>query len=299
MQDNKLFKGVYSAIFSVYDRSMHAKKDTVRGLVDYQLAGGVKGFYVGGNTGECTVLPARTRKEMLEAVKEADNGRGKVIVHVGAGHIEEVYELIDHANAVGVDAVSSLPPSLQAYYNTEEMIEYYKLIAKRSKAPVLSYITGLFQMDSVSFAERIMQIPNIIGLKVTRPDYYAFGRIANVNGGNINVLNGPDETMLCGLCVGADGAIGTTYNILPKTAVRIYDAFRAGDLSAAMESQKELSRFVDVLFGKSYVWWKAVMSFMGFDMGYTVEPSHIPDKAECGELKRRLRDAGFGDLLRA
>lgn len=60
-----MFKGVYSAIFSVYDRSMHAKKDTVRGLVDYQLAGGVKGFYVGGNTGECTVLPARTRKEML------------------------------------------------------------------------------------------------------------------------------------------------------------------------------------------------------------------------------------------
>ena len=293
MKNNKIFKGIYSAIFSVYDKDMHVKKDTVRKLVNYQLAGGVQGFYVGGNTGECTVLPARTRKEMLEAVVEANEGRGKIIVHVGAGHIEEVYELIDHANAVGVDGVSSLPPALQKYYDTDEIVEYYKIIAKKSKAPVLSYITNIFDFNSVAFAERIMQIENVIGLKITRPDYYEFGKIARLNGGNINVLNGPDEMMICGLSCGADGAVGSTYNILPKTAVSLYDNFTAGNISAAMDRQAKLNRFIDIVVGKSMAWWKAVLSIWGYDMGHTVEPRHIPDAGELKILEKKLADVGF------
>ena len=38
--DKKIFKGVYSAIFSVYDENMNVKKDTVRKLVNYHLDSG-------------------------------------------------------------------------------------------------------------------------------------------------------------------------------------------------------------------------------------------------------------------
>lgn len=297
MKDNKLFKGIYSALFSVYDEDMKVKKDTVQKLVDYQLAGGVQGFYVGGNTGECLVLPTRVRKNMLEAVIGANRGRGKIIVHVGAGHIEDVYELIDHANALPVDAISSLPPSLQGYYNTEEMVEYYRIVAERSRVPVFSYITNIFNIDSVRFAEQLMQIPNVIGLKVTRPDYYQFGKIAKVNGGNINILNGPDETMICGLSVGADGAIGTSYNILPKVAVGIYENFMSGNIFEAMKCQNQLNSVIDIVFGKNLAYWKAIMSIMGYDMGYTVEPQKIPDKQECAAMARRLKEIGLDGLI--
>ena len=132
---DKKFKGVYSAIFSVYDKDMNVKKDTVKKMVDYQLKGGLKGFYVGGNTGECTVLPAETRKQMLESVEEANDGRGQIMAHVGAGHLCEVLDLLDHANSRKIDAVASLPPSLQKYYNAEEIIDYYKIIAAESRYP--------------------------------------------------------------------------------------------------------------------------------------------------------------------
>ena len=297
MKDNKLFKGIYSALFSVYDEQMNVKTDTVQKLVNYQLAGGVKGFYVGGNTGEYLVLPTRVRKKMLEAVIESNCNRGKIIVHVGAGHIEDVYELIDHANALGVDAISSLPPSLQGYYNTEEMVEYYNIIAARSKVPVLSYITNIFNIDCVGFAERLMQVKNVIGLKMTRPDYYQFGKITRVNGGNINVMNGPDETMICGLLEGADGAIGTSYNILPKIAVGIYDNFMRGDIFAAKKYQDKLNSVIDIVFGKNLAYWKAIMSIMGYDMGYTVEPQIIPDEHEYSEMEKRLKEIGLEDLI--
>jgi N-acetylneuraminate lyase len=60
----KAFTGIHSAIFSVYDEQMNVKKETVAKMVEGQLEAGVLGFYVGGNTGECTVLPAKTRKQM-------------------------------------------------------------------------------------------------------------------------------------------------------------------------------------------------------------------------------------------
>lgn len=297
MNGNKIFKGIFSAFFSVYDERMKVKSDTIHKLVEYQLEGGVQGFYVGGNTGECLVLPTQVRKKMLEAVIEANNGRGKIIVHVGAGHIEDVYELIDQANSLSVDAISSLPPSLQGYYNTEEMLDYYRIIAQKSKVPVLSYITNVFNIDSVYFAKQLMQIHNIIGLKMTRPDYYQFSKIAKVNNGNINILNGPDETMVCGLSVGADGAIGTSYNILPKVAVKIYNNFMQNNIFAAMKYQNQLNSVIDIVFGKNLAYWKAIMSIMGFDMGYTIEPQRIPDAEEYRELEQRLKDIDFEQLI--
>ena len=44
MDNNILFQGIYSAAFSIYNEIMDVKKDSV------------DGFYVGGNTGECTVV---------------------------------------------------------------------------------------------------------------------------------------------------------------------------------------------------------------------------------------------------
>lgn len=207
----KIFSGVMPAIFSVYDKDRNVIKETVNRIVEYQLNNGMSGFYVGGNTGECTVLPNKTRKQMLEAVKEANKGRGNVIEHVGAGHIDDVYELIDHANEVGVDAIASLPPSLSAYYEMDEVLEYYKILAKRSKAPVFAYVTGVLHGDLVDFAEKVSKIDNIQGIKMSVSDYFTFGRIKAIDNGRLNLLNGPDETMICGLMEGADGAISDEF----------------------------------------------------------------------------------------
>ena len=81
---NILFEGIYAATFSIYDENMNVKRDSVEKLVNYNLKNGLKGFYVGGNTGECTVLPNKTRKQMLEAVKEYASPDAKIMAHVGA-----------------------------------------------------------------------------------------------------------------------------------------------------------------------------------------------------------------------
>ena len=198
----KLLNGMYSAIFSVYDEQFNVKKDTVNKLVDYQLTNGLKGFYVCGNTGECKVLPVKTRKEMLETVVDANNGKGQVVAHIGAGLYNDGLDLLEHANSLNVDAVASLPPSLQGYYNPEEVLDYYKALAEKSKVPVYAYITRDLSTDYVSFVDKLSNIDNVIGVKFSVPDYYVFGKISAKFGDKLNIINGPDETCLCGLTLG-------------------------------------------------------------------------------------------------
>ena len=281
----KKFSGIYSAIFSVYDESMNVLKDTVKKIVDFQLEKGLKGFYVCGNTGECLVLPEKTRKQMLEAVVEANNGRGQIICHVGAGHFDETKRLVEHANTLKIDAIASLPPSLTSYYGIDETIEYYKELARISNHPVIAYITPVLKGNAVDFAKRLMKIPNIAGIKLTISDYYQFGAITSINDGEINVLNGPDETMICGLSLGADGAIGTTYNFAPEIAVKIYDSFKNNDIETARKYQRKLNKLIDIGIGHSICYWKELLAVRGFDMGYTVFPCAPLTKEEKEYIK--------------
>lgn len=295
----KAFTGIHSAIFSVYDEQMNVKKETVAKMVEGQLEAGVLGFYVGGNTGECTVLPAKTRKQMLEAVVEANKGRGKIMAHIGAGHFDEVMDLLEHANTQKIDAIASLPPSLSSFYNHKDTIEYYKALAKASKVPVYAYVTPVTMQHSelYSFAKELSEIDNIAGLKITIPDYFKFALVNEIDGGRLNNLNGPDEMLLSSLAIGADGAIGTTYNIVPKLAVKIYDSFKKGDLKTALEYQNKLNHFIQIMFGfvngRGLGYWKACLSLLGYDMGYTVFPSSQVTKEDLETLKEKLTAINF------
>ena len=295
----KLFTGMHSAIFSVYDENMDIKKDTVVKMVEDQLDAGIQGFYVGGNTGECTVLPAKTRKQMLETVVEANKGRGKIMAHLGAGHFDEVMDLLNHANTQKIDAIASLPPSLCSYYNHKDTIEYYKLLAKKSKFPVYAYVTPVTMQHSelYSFAKELSEIDNIAGLKITIPDYFKFSLVNQIDGGRLNNLNGPDEMMLSALVIGADGGIGTTYNIVPKVVVKIYDSFKKGDLKTALEYQNKLNNFIQLMLGfvngRGLGYWKASLSLLGYDMGHTVFPATPVSEIDLKILKEKLTAIKF------
>ena len=295
----KAFTGIHSAIFSAYDENMNVKKETVARMVEEQIAAGVEGFYVGGNTGECTVLPAKTRKQMLETVVAVNKGRGKIMAHIGAGHFDEAMDLLEHANTQKIDAIASLPPSLCSYYGHQDTISYYKALAKASKYPVYAYVTPVTMQHSelYSFAKELSEVENIAGLKITIPDYFKFALVNQIDGGRLNNLNGPDEMLLCGLSVGADGGIGTTYNIVPKLPVKIYESFKKGDMKTALVYQNKLNSFIQVMLGfvrgRGMGYWKAALTLLGYDMGYTVFPSAPVTDADLQELKEKLTGIDF------
>lgn len=273
LENNVKFNGIMSALVSCIDEQGKVKEDSMRRLMDWHLDEGFTGFYLTGGTGEGPVLQKETRIEIAEIAKDHIKGRGKLIAHVGAIDLKTAAELAKHAGQIGLDAISSVPPFFFGY-GEQQIKDYYTALAEASGLPVLIYASPLSGVNITwDMVDRLMEIPGVIGLKWTNYDYFTMHRIKELKGGNINVINGPDECLLCGLTMGADGGIGATYNVMPKVFSKIYDSFKAGDMEAARAAQFKANKVIEVLLKFGVVCGvKDMLQMIGYDCGYQVYP---------------------------
>ncbi len=293
-QDNVMFKGVMSALVSCIDENENIKEDSMRRLMNWHLKEGFSGFYLTGGTGEGPLLQKETRKRIVEIAKDEAGDRCDLIAHVGAIDLKTAVELAKHAGEVGIDAISSVPPFF-VHYGESQIADYYKALSDASGLPVLMYASPLAGVNITwDMVDRLMEIPNMIGLKWTNYDYFTMHRIKALRGGNINVINGPDECLLCGLSMGADGGIGATYNVMPKLFTRIYNSFQAGNLADAQEAQFKANRLIEILikFGV-VVGIKDILEMIGFDSGYQVYPQKRFTAEEQAAFRAALKEINY------
>lgn len=296
--NNIRFKGIMPALITPFHEDGKIKAATVTKLMEMQLSNGVQGFYICGSTGEGPVISATARMEMAEAVVGTIGGRGVVIDHIGSPNIDETISLAKHATKIGVDAISSLAPNFYYNFTDNEIVDYYKAIAEATDKPMIVYATNLLKSpDITGLVARLMEIPTVIGVKFTRMNYFEMRKIKELNGGNINVINGPDEMLICGLVMGADAGIGSTYNLMPRWFSNLYSAYVQGNITAAQEYQYKIDRVISVLLkhGTNGVInsIKCALEMMGYDIGYAAFPTKRYTQEEKDRLKIDLEAAGF------
>jgi len=292
------FSGVWPALVTPLTEDDHINVSVTRRLVDHLIDAGIGGLYVCGGTGEGILLPPTERKAMAETTIEQVNGRVPVIVHVGATATADAIELAAHAEQIGADGVAAIPPF---YYKVGFLgiKEHYELIAAASSLPLYLYYipstTGV-TMTAEQVWE-LCQIHNVVGFKYSAFDMYLLEQILSLGGGTLNVFSGPDQLFAPMLTVGVDGAIGSTYNLLPRHFVALYNAFQAGDVAKARAMQSQGNRAIDTLArhgGLPAV--KETMRMLGFDCGYFRRPFRRLSEAEVAALRADLDRIGFWDL---
>lgn len=293
-KSNVKFTGVMSALVSCVDEDGKVYEQDMRRLMEWQLAAGLQGFYLCGGTGEGPVLQKETRMRIAEIAKDAVGDRAKLIAHVGAIDLKTAVELARHAGEIGLDAVSSVPPFF-FHYGEKEIADYYRALADASGLPLLMYASPLSGIQITwDMVDRLMDIPGMIGLKWTSYDYFTMHRIRELRGGNINVINGPDECLLCGLTMGADGGIGATYNLMPKLFAEIYDNYRAGNLEAAQKAQFKANKLIEILLKFGVVTGiKDALRMIGYECGYQVYPQKRFSEEEQKAFRAALHAIHF------
>jgi 4-hydroxy-tetrahydrodipicolinate synthase len=85
-------------------------------------------------------------------------------------------------------------------------------------------------------------IPHLVGIKVSDPDCVALQKLVGLmrNDGGFSILTGSEFLFHAALHMGCDGGVGGLYNVCPHMAVRLHDAFVAGDQGRAAELQRDL-----------------------------------------------------------
>lgn len=293
------FTGVWPALITPLAGDDRINVLVARRLVDYLIGAGVGGFYVCGGTGEGILLPLDDRKRMAEAVIDQAHGRVPVIVHVGAIATVDAMTLAAHAEQVGADAVAAIPP---LYYDVgfQGVVEHYQCVAGASSLPLYLYYVPSSTGVTVTAQQmwELCQIPNVCGFKYSAFDLYLLEQILSLSKGTLNVFSGPDQLFAPMLTVGVDGAIGSTYNVLPRHFVSLYEAFQDGDIESVRKFQSQANRVIDI-FGKhgGLPALKETMRMIGFDCGYCRRPFRRLSADEVAALRADLDRIGFWELV--
>ena len=288
--------GMMSALLTPFDAEGNVNFTVLSDLVEWQLARGLAGFYILGSSGEGLLMSEAERRSVAEAVLRQVKSRAPVVVHVGALTTRTACSLASHAAEIGADATSSIPPF---YYNVgpEGVKQYYIQVAAASGLPF--YIYNIPGTTGVNVAvdvvrELIAAVPNLRGIKYTAPDLYGMRKYIELDDGRFNVLSGADEIMVAAQAMGADGAIGTTENFLPRVFVDAYQAFHAGDVKTAEALQARINWTVNAFLSFSpLAAVKEIMRLLGFDLGSPRPPLLALTDDQRGRLREMLEEIGF------
>jgi N-acetylneuraminate lyase len=112
------------------------------------------------------------------------------------------------------------------------------------------------------------------------------------------VLFGRDEILLAGLALGAQGAVGSTYNYAAPVYQRLIAAFRRGDLAAAQAAQEQANAMIAVLirYGGSPAAGKGFMRAAGLDCGTVRLPLRPLTDEQAEALRAEAVAVGFPEF---
>ena len=240
--------GIYVASATPYDAQGRFSAPALHALMERNLGQGADGFFIGGSSGECFLLSHKERVEVFRAAA-AFRDRTTLIGHVGAISTDEAVDFAHQIRSLGYRVVAATPPFYYGF-SPREIAGYYHAIAQAAGMPVLIYnfpgnthkVLDLSNADTVE----LLRSGDILGVKHTNYDIFQLERIKNLNP-ELLVFDGFDETMVAGLAMGADGAIGSTFNVMLPAYRRIYDTFLGGDFRLAQALQVKANNVMEAM----------------------------------------------------
>lgn len=289
------FGGILPAAVTPVDETGVFREDVLARLLARLYAAGVDGVYVCGTTGEGMLQSAAQRRSVAAAAVAHSPSGKQVIVHVGAPSTAEAVELARHAGRAGASAVSSLPPA--GGYSFREIRGYYARVAEAAEVPLFLYYYPLPGAPTLELDQllELCALPGVGGIKLTDFDLY---RLWALKREGVVVFNGRDEVLVAGLLMGADGGIGTFYNLMPEVVVRLHAAARAGDWAAARAEQDRLNTLVRAVSGLPlFPAVKQILEWSGLPCGPCLGPRAPLAPEERDTLRGRIEGAGLAEAL--
>ena len=295
MRNLEKYKGIIPAFYACYDENGEISPSRVQDLTRYFVGKGVRGVYVNGSSGECIYQSVEDRKVVLENVMDEAKGRLTVIAHVACNNTADSMELAAHAEKLGVDAIASIPP---IYFRLPEygIAKYWNDIS--SAAPNTDFIIyNIPQLAGValtpSLFREMRKNPRVIGVKNSSMPVQDIQLFKSEGGDDCVIFNGPDEQFISGRLMGAQGAIGGTYGVMPQLFLKADACLEAGDWETARNIQYDIDQIIYSMCackGNMYAVIKELLRRKGLDIGSVrlpltpLMPEDMPQVDTCERL---------------
>jgi 4-hydroxy-tetrahydrodipicolinate synthase len=292
----KKFEGIFTVMVTAYDQAGHIDSTAMREMTEYQVASGVHGLVVLGSNGECPYLTHELQKAAIEAVIKACAGRRPVIVGINERGTEAAVEMAEYAGKAGADG---LLLALPVFYPLEEaeVFRHYQTVCSRVDIPVLYYNFPshshlVFSPEQIA---RLAAIDNLVGAKETIFKTAEIKALVEAAPEDFSVFTGICLNLTKTMGVGVCGAICPLPNIVPGTALGLYQALKEGDAEKAAPLQGEINRLLPLVAAPApQAMMKEALRLLGHPLRVEVKgplPQLTPEQAVT--VRETLEAAGL------
>lgn len=280
-------QGIIPALLTPFKTDGTLDEQGLEQLTDHVITNGADALYVNGSTGESFLCGADVRERIIRRVAQVAGGRVPLVAQVGSLVYEESQQLIRAAEESGYNYISAVTPFYYKF-STDEIVSYYRKLHHPDMPLILYFLPALTGTDlSLSQIDRLFELDNITGIKFTSGDMFLLERLRKKYPGK-SVFFGYDEMMFAGAFLGADGFIGSTFNITTPKVKKLLSAVQSGQNSEARRIQGEINDFISTAIEAGlYPFLKEVLKNLGVQAGVCRHPiaplaeKWKPVAAEC------------------
>ncbi|HLU88822.1 MAG TPA: dihydrodipicolinate synthase family protein [Cyclobacteriaceae bacterium] len=275
MREN--LKGVWPAMLTPMDENGRPNWGELEKITDLLISQGLDGLYLLGSTGQGFLLSTEDRMKVAEVVSGVNAGRVPLIVQVGSLTTHTSVQLAKQAETCRVDGISSVAP---IYYGPSDgtssmAMKHYTDIASATGLPFFPYQLGSggYLGGITGFVEKLIQIPNMAGMKLTTNNLLEISTISYTSQNKLVLFSGSDELMCQAALCGTSGAIGTFYNLFGQECQKVRAAFLEGQVQLASDFMLVFQEMIAEVLPNVWTFLRQAMQLRyGVNIGRPVAP---------------------------
>lgn len=300
----KHFKGLIAATFTPFHDDGSLNLEIISDYAARLKEDGVKGVFICGSSGEGLLMETEERKLIAEAWMPFSEDQFRIIVHVGSTSLKTAKDLASHAASIKAYAIGCMGPCCFQPRDEQSLTAFCKEVAFAAHDLPFYYYhipsTSGVHVKMSSFlktAEKV--IPNLAGIKFTDSDMMDMMACMSLENSKYDILHGHDETLLAGMVLGAQSAIGTTFNFLAPAFNRLIRVYQEKRLDEALSIQKKINEIIAIMLstGSPISGGKAMMKLSGLNCGPCRLPLSTLSEAQQGELNAELKRVDYFKLI--
>jgi len=229
-------RGCATALVTPFTKGGAVDEARMRGLVERQIAGGVKLLVPCGTTGESATLSSDEQQRVIAITVAAAKGKARVIAGVGNNNTAVTIERAKAARTAGADAALVVGPYYNKPTQTGFQAHYRAIAAAVPGFPVVVYNVPGRTGSNIAAATTLAlarEVDNVVAVKEASGDLSQIMAILRGRPDGFKVLSGDDALTLAVIALGGEGIVSVASNEVPDQMSHMTELALAGDWTAA------------------------------------------------------------------
>ncbi len=245
--------GTGVALVTPFNDDLSIKHEALSKIVEYNIENGIDYLVICGTTGESVTITKDEKKEVINTISNANNGRVPMVLGIGGNNTMQVVEEIKSTDLSDITAILSVSP----YYSKptqEGLYQHFKAISEVSPVPIILYnVPGRTakNMEPETTLRLANNFKNIVAVKEAGNNVGQYLQLLKDKPEDFMIISGDDDLVLGVVLAGGSGVISVIGQAFPKEFSKMIRLGLEGKPKEAYDLHFRLMEAIGLIFSEN------------------------------------------------